>query len=107
MKPLVFTSIVLASILFSGSVLADGDCSDPVAEWQPREMLRQRLEQQGWKVQRIKVDDGCYEVRGVDGHGNKFKGKYSPKSLRVKELEIKYSQDGDAATYLEPGQKRK
>jgi len=107
MKPLVFASALLASIFFSASALANGDCTDPVAEWQSRDMLRQRLEQRGWQVQRIKVDDGCYEVRGVDGHGNKFKGKYSPKSLRIKKLEIEFAQDGDAATYLEPGPQRK
>ncbi|MBK7013568.1 MAG: PepSY domain-containing protein [Xanthomonadales bacterium] len=60
------------------------DCSDPVADWQPREALRQQLEQHGWTAQRIKVDDGCYEVRGIDKIGNAFKAKYAPASLRIR-----------------------
>ncbi|OJY97155.1 MAG: hypothetical protein BGP25_12765 [Lysobacterales bacterium 63-13] len=97
-KPL---SAVLAGLVFSGSALASADCSDPVTDWQPREALRAQLEQHGWTVQRIKVDDGCYEVRGVDTIGNAFKAKYAPASLRIRTLEIRFDQGGEAADYLD------
>ena len=107
MKSLAITSAILASLVLSGSALASEDCADPVADWQPRETLRLQLEQQGWEVQRIKVDDGCYEVRGVDKLGNAFKAKYAPASLRIRKLEITFDGDGDAADYLDrnPDQK--
>ena len=65
MKPTVLASVAFAvSILVSGTALADKDCVDPVANWQSRDVLRERLEQRGWKVQRIKVDDGwCWTTR--------------------------------------------
>lgn len=109
MKPITLTGAVLASLIFSGAALADNDCTDPVADWQPREVLQQRLEQRGWTVQRIKVDDGCYEVRGVDKNGNSFKAEYAPASLRIRKLEVKFDHNGDAADYLDqsPGQKTK
>lgn len=107
MKALILAGVALASILFSGTVLADNDCVDPVADWKPRETLREQLEQRGWTVQRIKVEDGCYEVRGIDGHGNKFKGKYSPASLRIHRLEIDFSHGGEASDYLDQGEKTK
>ena len=78
MKSLTFTGAVLAGLVFSGTALAAEDCTDPVADWQPRETLRLQLEQHGWEVQRIKVDDGCYEVRGVDKIGNAFKKTDEP-----------------------------
>lgn len=91
MKSLPFAAVVLAGLILSNSALADDDdCTDPVTEWQPREVLRQQLEQRGWTVQRIKVDDGCYEVRGVDNNGNTFKAKYEPASLRVIKMKTKY-----------------
>ena len=34
-------------------------------------------------MQRIKIDDGCCEVRRVDADGNRFKAKYEPDSLRI------------------------
>lgn len=106
MKQLTLIATVLTSLTLSGAALADDNCTDPVADWQPREVLRQQLEQHGWTVQRIKVDDGCYEVRGVDKNGNEFKAKYAPASLHIRKLEIKFDQGGDAAQYLDqsPGQ---
>ena len=88
MKALVLVNTALAGMLMGGAAWAANDCADPVADWQPRERLRQQIEQRGGTVQRIKVDDGCYEVRGIDARGNRFKGKDSPQSLRIKKLEI-------------------
>lgn len=109
MKTIFLASVVLVSLVFSGAAMAGTDCTDPVADWQPREVLRQQLEQQGWTVQRIKVDDGCYEVRGIDKIGNAFKAKYAPASLRIRKLEITFDGKGNAADYLDrtPGQKTK
>ncbi|NGM88482.1 PepSY domain-containing protein [Parapusillimonas sp. SGNA-6] len=101
MKTLIFTQAVLAGALASGAALASNDCTDPVATWQPPEVLRQKLEGHGWTIQRIKVDDGCYEVLGVDNNGNRFEAEYAPASLRIRKLEIKFDQDGDAADYLD------
>lgn len=102
MKPLNLACTLLTSLLISGPVFADDDCTDPVANWQPREILREQLEQHGLTVQRIKVDDGCYEVKGVDNNGNTFKAKYTPASLQIKELKIKFDTDGTVTDYLKP-----
>lgn len=105
MKPRIFAATVLAGILASGAAWADSDCVAPTADWQPREVLRQQLEQRGWTVQRIKVDDGCYEVRGTDRLGNKFKAEYAPDSLRIRKLEIEFGRGGEASDYLDRGNK--
>jgi len=62
---------------------ADDDCDAPVARWQSREAVRQMATQQGWDVQRLKIDDGCYEVYGKDAQGRSFKAKVDPETLRV------------------------
>jgi hypothetical protein len=79
--------ISLALVLLSTPVLADEDCDDPVANWQPRENLRQRLEAEGWTVYRIKVDDGCYEVKGLAPEGYLAEASFAPASLKLMELE--------------------
>lgn len=84
----------------SGVAYADTDCDDPITEWKSREILRQQVEQRGWTVQRIKVDDGCYEVRGIDRRGNKIKAKYAPASLRIRSLEVDFGLTGDASDYV-------
>lgn len=104
MKAFVLAA-ALAGTFLSGTAWADTRCTDPVADWQPRERLRAQIEERGGTVQRIKVDDGCYEVRGTDARGNKFKGKYAPQSLRMKKLEIEFGEEGPAADYLNLGPK--
>lgn len=102
--PLLRVLVTLAVISLSGAALADTDCTDPVASWKSREQLRQAFEQHGRTAQRIKVDDGCYEVRGLDRRGNRIKAKYSPASLRVRSLEVDFGPSGDATDYLGPPQ---
>lgn len=108
MRSRILAATVMVGILVSGAAWADDDdCVVPAAKWQPREVLRRQIEQKGWIVQRIKVDDGCFEVRGMDRLGNRFKAKYAPDSLRIRKLEITFSPDGDASDYLDRGRQGK
>ncbi len=63
--------------------LADDDCDAPMDRWQSREAVRQMAAQQGWQIQRLKIDDGCYEIRGIDAQGRTFKAKIDPETLKV------------------------
>ena len=62
---------------------ADDDCDAPVERWQSREAVRQMAARQGWQIQRLKIDDGCYELRGIDAQGRSFKAKIDPETLKV------------------------
>ena len=93
-KPIV---ISLSLLLISASALADDDCDDPVADWQPQENLRQQLETEGWTVFRIKVDDGCYEVKGLDSDGHRIEAEYAPASLDLMEIEIKINRENGSS----------
>ena len=98
-------TLCIASCLVSGVAKADDDddCTDPVSQWQPREQLGQMMEDKGWDVKRIKVDDGCYEVKGFDRKGNRVKATFSPASLKIMELEIKFNDSADASDYVDFG----
>lgn len=93
---------------------ADDDCNAPMDRWQSREAVRQMAAQQGWQVQRLKIDDGCYEIRGTDSQGRSFKAKIDPETLKVVKLKQRGSQgdhrrdrdrdrDRARATPLQPG----
>jgi hypothetical protein len=102
MKTTFLASVCLASVLVSQPLLADDDdCVDPVADWQPREILRQQVERYGWDVHRIKVDDGCYEVRATESKGNRVRAVFAPATLRIRSLKIDFRPtNGDASDYL-------
>lgn len=78
--------------------LADDDCNAPMDRWQSREAVRQMAAQQGWQIQRLKIDDGCYEIRGTDSQGRTFKAKIDPETLKVvkmKQRDREHSQKRD------------
>ena len=76
----------LALGLVAVPIWADDDCDAPVERWQSREALRQMADRQGWQIQRLKIDDGCYEIRGTDSQGRSFKAKIDPETLKVLKL---------------------
>ena len=80
MKRILLATAALG--LLAGSVAyADESCSVPKSEWQPEQALRQKLEGAGWKINRVNVDDGCYEVYGTDPKGERAEAYFDPKSL--------------------------
>src|SRR5690554_7135098 len=83
MKTPLLISTLLTATLMANLSYADDDCHDSITDWQPKNVLHQQLENEGWQVQRIKVDDGCYKVKGLDQNGNKVKAEYYPASLRL------------------------
>ncbi len=68
--------------------LADDDCDAPMERWQSREAVRQMAARQGWQIQRLKIDDGCYELRGTDARGRSFKAKIDPETLKVLKMKL-------------------
>ena len=65
---------------------ASDDCEAPVNRWQTREALQQWASAKGWQISRLKIDDGCYEIRGTDAQGRTFKAKINPETLKVLKL---------------------
>jgi hypothetical protein len=92
MKPIPFLRHGLLALSLGLAALptwADDDCDAPLNRWQTREAVRQMAAAQGWQIQRLKIDDGCYEIRGTDAQGRSFKAKIDPETLKV----LKMKQD--------------
>ena len=83
LKRLRTASVLAVGLLAlgSGSILAAEKCSVPQTEWQPQEVLKERLEKDGWSIRNIKIDKGCYEVYGLDKAGNRMETYFNPKTL--------------------------
>lgn len=76
-------SLPLALAAAAGPVLASDDCEVPIDQWQPRDAVMEKAAREGWKVRRLKIDDGCYEIRGTDAKGRDFKAKLDPRTLET------------------------
>ena len=53
----------------------------PKAEWKTEAELQRKLADMGWKVSRIKVENGCYEVYGRDEKNGRVEVFFHPKTL--------------------------
>ena len=81
--------LVLSLGLAALPTWAGDDCDAPLNRWQMRDAVRQMAAAQGWQIQRLKIDDGCYEIRGTDAEGRSFKATIDPETLKV----LKMKQD--------------
>lgn len=90
-NPKLITALVVGLGLgLAGAAYASDDCHVPMANWQPREAAAKMAESQGWTVRRIKVDDGCYEIKGRE-----IEAKLDPQTLQVVEFEYEDEDDDD------------
>ncbi|NKX44056.1 PepSY domain-containing protein [Roseicyclus persicicus] len=81
-------------ILPAGMALADDDdCRVPMADWQPREAVLALAGTNGWQVDDLEVDDGCYEIEGRDADGRRIEVTLHPATLALIELEYEDGED--------------
>ena len=76
--------MALALLVAAGQpAWAGKHCDAPPETWQPRSAVAALAERQGWHIDRLKIDDGCYEIKGRDAQGRRIKAKIDPASLQV------------------------
>lgn len=84
MKHVLIATLLGAASLAATSAQATGlaTCdSGPKESWQPQANLEKKLTEQGWKVNRMKEDGGCWEVYGVNEKGQRVEAYFHPKTL--------------------------
>ena len=96
--------VFVIGLTASAAALASDDCRSPMADWKPREALTAHITELGITPERVRVDDGCYEVRGRDADGNRIELKIEPATLGLLEMEVRFQAGADPARYL-PGAK--
>lgn len=78
---------ILAVLVAFGAAVqpvgASPSCDVPAESWQPREAVLALAARNRWQVDRLKVDDGCYEIKGRDADGRRFKARIDPATLQV------------------------
>jgi hypothetical protein len=80
LRTLVAAALSLAA---AGAFAQHAERCEPIpkAEWVPQAELERKLANQGWKVTRVKIENGCYEVYGRDEKNNKVEVFFHPKTL--------------------------
>jgi hypothetical protein len=75
-----FCAAVLVNVSAQATGLATCD-SGPMEKWQRPSALEKKLVDMQWKVRRIKVDGGCYEVYALNEKGLRVEAYFHPVTL--------------------------
>lgn len=69
----------------AGAFAQHAERCDPIpkAEWKPQAELERKLENEGWTIRRVKIENGCYEVYGKNATGRKMETFFHPKTFEV------------------------
>lgn len=84
MKKILCLAVAALSLAAADVALADGNVSCPAAtraERKPTAELVQILKNQGWKIRKLQMFNGCYEVYGFDEKGRPVEAFFDPKTL--------------------------
>jgi hypothetical protein len=55
----------------------------PKEEWKPQAELERKLVNMGWKISRVKITNGCYEVYGKNEKGGNVEVFFHPKTFEL------------------------
>lgn len=81
----IYTALALSTS--SPAMASRDECDVPMSMWQSRSAAILWGESQGWELHRIKIDDGCYELYGLDEDGRQFEVKINPSNFDVIKFE--------------------
>ena len=73
-----------ATLAFAGAAHAQhAERCEPIPkeQWKPQAELEGKLTDMGWKIRRVKIENGCYEVYGTDEKGGKVEVFFHPKTF--------------------------
>ena len=81
--------ISMLLICFSGAAFAGAKCAPhPKEEWMKADDAKAKLETQGYKIKKFKVDGQCYEIYGHNKEGKKVEIYFDTKTLDIVKSEI-------------------
>jgi hypothetical protein len=100
-------AIAVLGMLALFTLSARADCDAPTASWQSRTAVQALAERNSWQIDKLKIDDGCYEVRGTDANGYRFKAKLNPATLEVISMKReRKNRDRDRTGRLKGGEEK-
>lgn len=71
------------------AALAAENCTPPGRQAESYVSLMKLADEFGWRIDRMKVDDGCYELRVTNEWGDVLKVRIDPQTLDVVQGKVK------------------
>ncbi len=79
--PLIALALIALPFLAGGALAAE-TCTVPAGTTaQSEQALQQKLEAEGWQVEQIRLENGCYQVAAVKADGTRLDSGFDPATL--------------------------
>jgi hypothetical protein len=89
MKTVIWGALAAVAVILPTQAWAGANCKAyPKAEWMSETDAKAKIEAQGYKIAKFKVDGNCYEIYGTNAAGKKVEIYFDAKSLDVVKSEI-------------------
>ena len=84
-QPTRIAAAVLLALAAAGAQAQHAEKCEPIPkeEWKPQAELERKLTDMGWKISRVKITNGCYEVYGKNEKGGNVETFFHPKTFEV------------------------
>ena len=79
---------IMLACFGASTAVADVYCDVPMVDWRPMIELLEFLETEGWIVEKIKIDDACYEAEAFDNEGRHVEVLFNPQTFEMVKLEF-------------------
>ncbi|MDH3694169.1 MAG: PepSY domain-containing protein [Gammaproteobacteria bacterium] len=81
--------VVIAGSMFAGIAMAGPECTDQSQEnWIPVADMQKKLLEDGFVIDRFKIDDTCYEIYGRNAKNEKVEIYFNPVNGEIVKQEI-------------------
>jgi len=84
------SALVLILTMSAGTAFAKADCPKyEKSQWMSEAEARSKIEAQGYKIDKFKIDGNCYEIYGTNKDGKKAEVYFDAKNLDIVKAEIR------------------
>ena len=82
-------ALIVLMTLTTGSAFAGANCPKHAkSEWMPQSEAKAKIEAQGYKIKKFKVDGYCYEIYGTNREGKRAEVYFDTRTLDIVKAEI-------------------
>ena len=84
------SALILTLTMFASTAFAAANCPKyEKSQWMSEADAKSKIEAQGYKIDKFKVDGNCYEIYGTNKEGKKAEVYFDAKTLDIVKAEIK------------------
>ena len=84
------TTLILIAAMAAETAIAGANCPKyEKSQWMSEAEAKSKIEAQGYKIDKFKIDGNCYEIYGTNKEGKKAEVYFDAKNLDIVKAEIK------------------